>query len=119
MGLHQPGHHAVHRVFRRPQVRACGALAPSAGANGRGRFLPQESGGPPVQGEVPHSGLVGAGAAEGETHLGGSSCRPADLLTSSLSLQLLCILGNDVINEIYEARCPEGGGDKPRADSRR
>lgn len=47
------------------------------------------------------------------------SCRPADLLTSSLSLQLLCILGNDVINEIYEARCPEGGRDKPRADSRR
>uniref|UniRef100_H3D0T3 Arf-GAP with coiled-coil, ANK repeat and PH domain-containing protein n=1 Tax=Tetraodon nigroviridis TaxID=99883 RepID=H3D0T3_TETNG len=34
-------------------------------------------------------------------------------------LKLLCILGNDVINQIYEARCPEEGRDKPRADSQR
>ncbi|TWW77744.1 BAR_ACAPs and ArfGap_ACAP domain-containing protein [Takifugu flavidus] len=34
-------------------------------------------------------------------------------------LKLLSILGNDVINEIYEARCLEEGRAKPRAHSRR
>ncbi|XP_061916695.1 BAR_ACAPs and ArfGap_ACAP domain-containing protein isoform X2 [Entelurus aequoreus] len=34
-------------------------------------------------------------------------------------LKLLCILGNDVVNEIYEARCSEGGRVKPTKDSPR
>lgn len=36
-----------------------------------------------------------------------------------LSVKLLCVLGNDVINRIYEAQCSEGGPVKPRADSLR
>lgn len=48
-----------------------------------------------------------------------TTLKPQKVLTRSNSLQLLCILGNDVINQIYEARCPEEGLDKPRADSRR
>uniref|UniRef100_A0A8C4DDS3 Arf-GAP with coiled-coil, ANK repeat and PH domain-containing protein n=1 Tax=Dicentrarchus labrax TaxID=13489 RepID=A0A8C4DDS3_DICLA len=32
-------------------------------------------------------------------------------------LKLLCVLGNDVINQIYEAKCSEEGGVKPRPDS--
>uniref|UniRef100_A0A8C4D600 Arf-GAP with coiled-coil, ANK repeat and PH domain-containing protein n=1 Tax=Dicentrarchus labrax TaxID=13489 RepID=A0A8C4D600_DICLA len=31
-------------------------------------------------------------------------------------LKLLCVLGNDVINQIYEAKCSEEGGVKPRPD---
>ncbi|XP_077961896.1 arf-GAP with coiled-coil, ANK repeat and PH domain-containing protein 2 [Gasterosteus aculeatus] len=34
-------------------------------------------------------------------------------------LKLLCILGNDVMNQIYEARCSEEGRVKPGADSPR
>uniref|UniRef100_A0A3B4FPH2 Arf-GAP with coiled-coil, ANK repeat and PH domain-containing protein n=1 Tax=Pundamilia nyererei TaxID=303518 RepID=A0A3B4FPH2_9CICH len=34
-------------------------------------------------------------------------------------LKLLCVLGNDVMNQIYEARCSEEGRVKPRADSPR
>ncbi|XP_051255600.1 BAR_ACAPs and ArfGap_ACAP domain-containing protein [Dicentrarchus labrax] len=34
-------------------------------------------------------------------------------------LKLLCVLGNDVINQIYEAKCSEEGGVKPRPDSPR
>ncbi|XP_026185263.1 arf-GAP with coiled-coil, ANK repeat and PH domain-containing protein 3 [Mastacembelus armatus] len=34
-------------------------------------------------------------------------------------LKLLCILGNNVVNQIYEARCSEEGRVKPRADSPR
>ncbi|XP_047449349.1 BAR_ACAPs and ArfGap_ACAP domain-containing protein [Mugil cephalus] len=34
-------------------------------------------------------------------------------------LKLLCFLGNDVMNQIYEARCPEEGRVKPRGDSPR
>ncbi|XP_019132919.2 arf-GAP with coiled-coil, ANK repeat and PH domain-containing protein 2 isoform X2 [Larimichthys crocea] len=34
-------------------------------------------------------------------------------------LKLLCVLGNDVMNQIYEARCSEDGRVKPRADSLR
>ncbi|XP_070685014.1 arf-GAP with coiled-coil, ANK repeat and PH domain-containing protein 2 [Pempheris klunzingeri] len=34
-------------------------------------------------------------------------------------LKLLCILGNNVMNQIYEARCSEEGRVKPRADSNR
>uniref|UniRef100_A0A3Q4GTU0 Arf-GAP with coiled-coil, ANK repeat and PH domain-containing protein n=1 Tax=Neolamprologus brichardi TaxID=32507 RepID=A0A3Q4GTU0_NEOBR len=34
-------------------------------------------------------------------------------------LKLLCVLGNDVMNQIYEARCSEEGRLKPRADSPR
>ncbi|XP_041851133.1 BAR_ACAPs and ArfGap_ACAP domain-containing protein [Melanotaenia boesemani] len=34
-------------------------------------------------------------------------------------LKLLCVLGNDVMNRIYEARCSEEGGAKPQADSPR
>ncbi|KAM7398790.1 hypothetical protein PAMP_018100 [Pampus punctatissimus] len=34
-------------------------------------------------------------------------------------LKLLCVLGNDVINRIYEARCSERGRVKPTADSPR
>ncbi|XP_054883723.1 BAR_ACAPs and ArfGap_ACAP domain-containing protein isoform X1 [Poeciliopsis prolifica] len=34
-------------------------------------------------------------------------------------LKLLCILGNDVVNAIYEARCSEEGRVKPRPDSPR
>lgn len=34
-------------------------------------------------------------------------------------LKLLCVLGNDVINSIYEARCAEEDRVKPRADSPR
>ncbi|XP_028275584.1 arf-GAP with coiled-coil, ANK repeat and PH domain-containing protein 2-like [Parambassis ranga] len=34
-------------------------------------------------------------------------------------LKLLCVLGNDVMNRIYEARCSEEGRVKPRADSPR
>ncbi|XP_062416936.1 BAR_ACAPs and ArfGap_ACAP domain-containing protein [Pungitius pungitius] len=34
-------------------------------------------------------------------------------------LKLLCILGNDAMNRIYEARCSEEGGVKPGADSPR
>lgn len=40
-------------------------------------------------------------------------------LTSSDFSQLLSILGNEVINHIYEADCPEGGRERPRAASRR
>ncbi|XP_073344240.1 arf-GAP with coiled-coil, ANK repeat and PH domain-containing protein 2 isoform X2 [Pagrus major] len=32
-------------------------------------------------------------------------------------LKLLCVLGNNVMNQIYEARCSEEGRVKPRADS--
>ncbi|XP_070826476.1 arf-GAP with coiled-coil, ANK repeat and PH domain-containing protein 2 [Chaetodon trifascialis] len=34
-------------------------------------------------------------------------------------LKLLCVLGNNVMNRIYEARCSEEGRVKPRADSQR
>ncbi|XP_029963621.1 arf-GAP with coiled-coil, ANK repeat and PH domain-containing protein 3-like isoform X1 [Salarias fasciatus] len=34
-------------------------------------------------------------------------------------LKLLCVLGNDVMNQIYEARCSEEGGVKPGAGSPR
>ncbi|XP_030299619.1 arf-GAP with coiled-coil, ANK repeat and PH domain-containing protein 3 isoform X2 [Sparus aurata] len=34
-------------------------------------------------------------------------------------LKLLCLLGNNVMNQIYEARCSEEGRVKPRADSLR
>lgn len=34
-------------------------------------------------------------------------------------LKLLCVLGNDVMNRIYEARCSEEGRHKPRTDSPR
>ncbi|KAM9359631.1 arf-GAP with coiled-coil, ANK repeat and PH domain-containing protein 2 [Symphorus nematophorus] len=34
-------------------------------------------------------------------------------------LKLLCVLGNNVMNQIYEARCSEEGRAKPRADSLR
>ncbi|XP_041797436.1 BAR_ACAPs and ArfGap_ACAP domain-containing protein isoform X2 [Chelmon rostratus] len=34
-------------------------------------------------------------------------------------LKLLCVLGNNVMNQIYEARCSEEGRVKPRADSLR
>ncbi|KAM3616836.1 uncharacterized protein V6R79_024195 [Siganus canaliculatus] len=34
-------------------------------------------------------------------------------------LKLLCVLGNDVMNQIYEARCSEEGRVKPGADSPR
>uniref|UniRef100_A0A087XWQ3 Arf-GAP with coiled-coil, ANK repeat and PH domain-containing protein n=1 Tax=Poecilia formosa TaxID=48698 RepID=A0A087XWQ3_POEFO len=34
-------------------------------------------------------------------------------------LKLLCVLGNDVVNAIYEARCSEEGRVKPRPDSPR
>ncbi|XP_027901044.1 arf-GAP with coiled-coil, ANK repeat and PH domain-containing protein 2 isoform X1 [Xiphophorus couchianus] len=34
-------------------------------------------------------------------------------------LKLLCVLGNDVVNAIYEARCSEDGRVKPRPDSLR
>ncbi|KAK9520377.1 hypothetical protein VZT92_020270 [Zoarces viviparus] len=34
-------------------------------------------------------------------------------------LKLLCVLGNNVMNRIYEARCSEEGRVKPRADSLR
>ncbi|XP_030601147.1 arf-GAP with coiled-coil, ANK repeat and PH domain-containing protein 3 [Archocentrus centrarchus] len=34
-------------------------------------------------------------------------------------LKLLCVLGNDVMNQIYEAQCSEEGRVKPRADSPR
>uniref|UniRef100_A0A3B5AFJ6 Arf-GAP with coiled-coil, ANK repeat and PH domain-containing protein n=1 Tax=Stegastes partitus TaxID=144197 RepID=A0A3B5AFJ6_9TELE len=34
-------------------------------------------------------------------------------------LKLLCVLGNDVMNQIYEARCSEEGRVKPKADSPR
>ncbi|CAN9510861.1 unnamed protein product [Ophioblennius macclurei] len=34
-------------------------------------------------------------------------------------LKLLCVLGNDVVNRIYEARCSEEGRVKPGADSPR
>ncbi|XP_035798290.2 BAR_ACAPs and ArfGap_ACAP domain-containing protein isoform X2 [Amphiprion ocellaris] len=34
-------------------------------------------------------------------------------------LKLLCVLGNDVMNQIYEARCSEEEGVKPKADSPR
>nr|XP_046246038.1 BAR_ACAPs and ArfGap_ACAP domain-containing protein isoform X2 [Scatophagus argus] len=34
-------------------------------------------------------------------------------------LKLLCVLGNNVMNRIYEARCSEDGRVKPRADSMR
>uniref|UniRef100_A0A3Q1G7W2 Arf-GAP with coiled-coil, ANK repeat and PH domain-containing protein n=1 Tax=Acanthochromis polyacanthus TaxID=80966 RepID=A0A3Q1G7W2_9TELE len=34
-------------------------------------------------------------------------------------LKLLCVLGNDVMNRIYEARCSEEGRVKPKADSPR
>ncbi|XP_063762550.1 BAR_ACAPs and ArfGap_ACAP domain-containing protein isoform X1 [Eleginops maclovinus] len=34
-------------------------------------------------------------------------------------LKLLCVLGNNVVNRIYEARCLEEGRVKPRADSPR
>uniref|UniRef100_A0A3P8W9R6 Arf-GAP with coiled-coil, ANK repeat and PH domain-containing protein n=1 Tax=Cynoglossus semilaevis TaxID=244447 RepID=A0A3P8W9R6_CYNSE len=37
----------------------------------------------------------------------------------SEQLKLLCVLGNDVMNGIYEARCSEEGGVKPTADSPR
>lgn len=40
-------------------------------------------------------------------------------LTRSNSPQLLSILGNDVINQIYEAERPEEGRERPRAASRR
>ncbi|KAM3875061.1 arf-GAP with coiled-coil, ANK repeat and PH domain-containing protein 2 [Diretmus argenteus] len=37
----------------------------------------------------------------------------------SEQLKLLCVLGNDVINRIYECRCPEEGRVKPNPDSPR
>ncbi|CAG02113.1 unnamed protein product, partial [Tetraodon nigroviridis] len=66
----------------------------------------------------------------GGGRVGGSSCRSLGVHLSKVrsltldswepeQLKLLCILGNDVINQIYEARCPEEGRDKPRADSQR
>lgn len=93
-----------------------------AGKNQNKPVCLQESGGSLLQGPLAHVGLLGTGIIEGTTADGGEEAPPRGARVPKMfpvCPQLMCELGNAVINHIYEGSDREGGPKKPLPSSSR